>query len=169
MEVIDYNKFKIVDYEKKFADLIDQMEVNQWGQWGEESIDDFVNPNEIIRVAIYDNEFVGCAYGELQNDNSFWIDVICIVPKFQKCGFGTLMLKDIINVAKTKFKIKTIKTESVFVNEHSNSKKMIEKAGFSVCRQQEKGYWGKLYPQVFCTECNHCPCECTTLFYELKL
>ena len=169
MENIDYKKFKIVDYENKYAKLIDDMEIEQWGEWGEESIDDFVSETEIIRVALYNDEFVGVAYGELDGDKSFWIDVICLVPRFQKCGFGTFMLEDIINVAKSKFNVNTIKTESVFVNGHSNSKKMLENTGFKVYKQQEKGYWGKLYPQVFCTECNHCPCECTTLFYELKL
>lgn len=169
MEHIDYSKFKIIDYNKSYADLIDNMEINQWGVWGEESIDEFVGENEIIRVALYNNEFAGVAYGNIEDSNCFWIDVICLVPKFQKCGFGTLILNDIIKTAKTRFKIKKIKTESVYVNGHSNSKKLLENRGFKVYKTSEKGYWGKLYPDVFCTECSHCPCECTTLFYELEL
>lgn len=163
------DNFKIVDYEKKYANSIDKMEINQWGKWGRESIDEIVNDKEIIRVALYDNEFVGCVYGEFQNDNYFWIDVICIVPKYQKCGFGTLMLKDIIREAQSRFNANLIRTESVFVNEHSNSKKMLENNGFNIYRQQEKEYWGKIYSEVFCAQCNHSPCECTSLFYELKL
>ena len=165
---MNIEKFKIVDYESRYAKDVDDMEINQWGEWGEESIDDFVNENEIIRVALYDNDFVGVSYGNFEIDH-FWIDVICIVPKYQKQGFGTLMLDDIINVAKSKFNINLIRTESVYVNEKSNSKKMLEYRGFKTYKKQEKGYWGKMWPNVFCTECNHNPCECITLFYELKL
>ena len=169
MKNLDYSKFKIVDYEKKYSKAIDEMEINQWGSWGEESIDDFVSETEIIRVALYNNEFVGVAYGKLTKESFFWIDVICLVPKFQRCGFGTLMLKDIIQLAKDKFHINLIRSESVLVNGHSNSKKLFEQNGFSMYKQQEKGFWGKIYPDVFCTECNHKPCECSTLFYQLKI
>lgn len=166
MKNIDYKKFKIVNYEIKYATAIETMENNQWGKWYE-SIDNVVNEHEVIRVALYDNDFVGVTYGNIEGSNSFLLDVICIEPKYQKKGFGTLMLDDFIQEVKAKFDIVSIKAELVYFNGIANSQKLLENKGFKKYKQPEKGYWGKLYPEVFCTGCNHCPCECTTLFYEL--
>ena len=45
--------------------------------------------------------------------------------------------------------------------------KLAEKTYITSLKIEEK-YWGKLYPNVMCTECFKKPCECDSLFYELK-
>lgn len=158
----------IVNYSPKWAKDIDHMESNEWGDWGTESIDDMIDEKEIIRVALLDNTFVGVTYGRLIDDQTFWLDVICILPAFQKRGFGTRMLQDMTHYVKEKYHVKRITTEAVLWKGKSNSKKLFENFGFSFIKAED-GFWEKEYPDTFCKNCHHNPCKCTTLFYQLNL
>lgn len=164
----DSTKLTIVNYSPTYAKDIDEMESNEWGDWGTDSIDDMVDDKEILRVALLDNQFVGVTYGRLQEDDTFWLDVICILPEFQKRGFGTIMLQDMIEYVRHHYGVKRITTEAVLYNGHSNSKKLFENFGFTFLKAEE-GFWEKEYPNTYCKNCHHDPCRCTTLFYELRL
>ena len=157
---------KIEDWQDKYTKQIDEMEYAQWGDWGS-SIKEYVSKKAIIRVALYNDNFAGVAYGQLIKD-FFWVNVICILPQYQKMDIGTMLMNDIMDQAIIKFGVSKFEAESVLVNGKSNSKKLIENSGF-VLKCQEKGFWGKKHPEVFCTECNKKPCECNALFYVKQI
>lgn len=159
--------FKIIDFDKKYSDDIFKMESSQWGVWGDEAKINSVQKNEIIRIALYENKFAGIVRGFNEKD-FFKVYIICILPEYQKKGFGTLMLKDFLEKAKEKFNPKLFTTEIISVLGHANSKKLFENFGFKLAKEY-KGYWGKQFPNVFCTECNRKPCICDALIYELKV
>ena len=159
-------KVEIIDFNKKYANEIYDLQTSQWGFWDDESVIEKPKDNEINLIALKDKKFAGFFSGELEND-SFHLKVCCVKPEFQKVGIGTLLLKEIIQRAKEMFKFSKFIAESISVYGKCNSKKMLENAGFKLVRI-DKHFWGKLYPRVFCKECLKQPCECDALVYELE-
>lgn len=157
---------EIVDYQDKYAKLIDDMVSAQWSNLGN-SIRDYACKKSIIRVALCNGDFAGVAYGQLIKE-FFWLNAICLLPKYQKLGIGSMLMSDIISKAASKFNISKIEAESVLSNGKSNSKKLLENSGF-VLKGKEERFWGKKHPDAYCNECNKKPCECVALFYEKLL
>lgn len=164
----DSTKLTIVNYSPTYAKDIDEMESNEWGDWGTPSIQDMVDDQEVLRVALLGDTFVGVTYGRLVDNDTFWLDVICILPEFQKRGYGTIMLQDMIEYVRHHYGVKRITTEAVLYKGHSNSKKLFENFAFTFLKAEE-GFWEKEYPNTYCKNCHHNPCRCTTLFYQLNL
>lgn len=165
-------EFVIVDYDDKYAQEINEMEKKQWGCWADELlIQQHMKEKGIISfVALHNGMFAGIAYGQVnqENHNEAHIEVICIKPEYQKKGLGTLLLRQFIQHAREKHSITLIKAEAVKVLTICNAKKLLEKNGFILIRE-EKSYWGQRFPETFCTECHQRPCICSALIYELKL
>jgi len=157
---------EIVDFDKKFSQDIYEMETSQWGIWENEAVIEKVGENEIVLVALCNGKFAGLISGKLKDDE-FYILIACVKPKFQKMGIGTSLLNEIMKRANQKFSFSKFTANAISVYGKCNAKKLLENANF-VCTKIEEKYWGKLYPNVMCTECFKKPCECDSLFYELK-
>ena len=159
-------KIKIVEFNKKYASEIYQLQTEQWGFWDDESLIQKVEEEEIILIALYYNEFAGFTTGRLEGD-VFHLKINCVKPCFQKLGIGTSLLKAIMKKSKELFKFTKFKAEAISVYGKCNSKKLLENFQFKHVKT-DKGYWGKLYPTVICGECFKKPCECDSLVYELQ-
>lgn len=162
--------FEIVEYSDKYANEINEMEEKQWGVWEEDIlIQDHLKEDAIAFVGLYDNKFAGTVYGKIGGGrNQCHLEVLCIKPEFQKQGLGTLLLERFIKEAKEKYSITKIYAEAVQVNNHCNSQKVLEMHGFRFIKEEQE-YWGKLYPDTYCAECNNKPCKCSARLYERKL
>ena len=160
-------EFRIVDYTTDYMQDVYQLETQQWGIWGEEAYIKEVKSNQIVRVALCGDVIAGICYGTFEN-RSFHIEVCCIKPEYQKKGLGTRFLKEMIALAQEKFDAKIFRAEAISVYGHANAARVLEHNGF-VFVKEEKLYWRREHPEVFCTECHKQPCECDALFYELRL
>lgn len=162
----NYMEVKIIEFNKKYSDEIYKLQTEQWGVWDDESKIQKAQQNEIILIALYKKQFAGFVTGQLEKD-IFHLKINCVKPCFQKLGIGTLLLKAIIEKAKALFNFAKFRAEAISVYGKCNAKKLLENFHFNHIRT-DKGYWGKLYPEVLCLECFKKPCECDSLVYELK-
>lgn len=153
----------ITNYRDEYKQAIDDLQKAQWGE-GSDS-DDIISSlnNHHIKVALNNNEVVGVSVCKI-NNNVCHIDFIIIKAAFQKQGIGSLFMKDIIEYAE-KNNVSSIECEAIDVLGKVNSERLLEKFGFS-CSSIESNYWGNLYPDFDCKECNHKPCICTMKKYK---
>lgn len=113
-----------------------------WGKWIEdkqrEYFDSFISKygNELYIIEIEGKE-AGIYNGEILKDNSFEIGNICIVREYQNLGYGTKILKDILEQNKDKvIRIQCFKSNPVkslylrlgfeFIEENDTHYKMIK-------------------------------------------
>ena len=163
---LESKNFKIVNFDKKYAKEICELESAQWGDWDDEGCIEEVKEDEIILIALNEDNFVGMISGKLEQD-VFHLLICCIKPEFQKMGLGTILLKEIMKKASKKFKLAKFRAEAISVYGKCNAKRVLEKEGFQLVRIDEK-YWGNLYPHVVCKECLKSPCECDSFVFELE-
>ncbi len=107
-------KVEIIDFDKKYADDIYNLQTDQWGFWDDESVVEKPKDNEIILIALQHKKFAGFISGELESD-VFHLKINCIKPEFQKIGIGTLLLKAIMQKAKKLFNFKKFRAEAISV------------------------------------------------------
>ncbi|MCX8074447.1 MAG: GNAT family N-acetyltransferase [Clostridia bacterium] len=155
----------LVDYEEKYADDINEMEKAVWGDWGDD-IRERVNNKLVLRLAVIENKLLGFGYGTITGD-LFHINTIIIKPEYQKQGIGSMIVNSFIQYSINN-NIKNILAESVLANGKANSKKLFEKFRFNELYRVEN-YWGDLYKDVLCTECNNKPCTCTSVVFLKKI
>lgn len=157
---------RIIDFDKKYSKDIYELETSQWGVWGNEAYITEVKEDEIIIIALCDDKFAGLSTGRLEED-VFHLLISCIKPEFQKMGIGTILLDEMMKRASEKFSFSKFRAEAISVYGKCNAKKVLTNAGFEIARI-DKGFWGHLSPDVFCTECMKKPCECDSVVLELK-
>ncbi len=157
-------EIRIIDFDKKYAKEIYDMQALQWGVWDDEKCIEVVKDNEIILIALCDDNFAGVIIGQLEED-IFHLMICCIKPEYQKMGIGSMLLSEIMKRASQDFHFSKFRAEAVSVYGKCNSRKLLENFQFNLLRI-DKRYWGKLYPHVLCEECHKKPCECDSLVFE---
>lgn len=158
-------KIEIVDYKNSYANELNQIDIDQWGNLNEEDkVENFFTPNRIFKVALLNSTPIGFAHGKFFDDNSFEIEVICIHKNFQRLGIGTKLLKELLNIA---LKKKITKAFAYLVNakNHTNAAKLVENFGF-VHKHNIQSYWGLPDPEYYCPECEQKPCICIAEYWE---
>ena len=73
-----------------------------WGKWNDidqknrfkESMEKTFDRTYII---VFNNERIGFYQGQIVNERTYYIENICIIPKYQGKGIGTEILKSVIN------------------------------------------------------------------------
>ena len=130
---------KIIDFDKKYSIQIYQLQVSQWGVWDNEAPIEEVGENDIILIALCNNEFAGVITGQLEED-VFHILICCIKPEFQKMKIGTMLFDELMKRAKEKFKFSKFMAEAISVYGKVNAKRLLENFNFQMVRFDER-YW----------------------------
>lgn len=160
------NEVILIDYEEKYADIINEIEENQWGRWCTGDIRDEIGFHTHIKLAKLDDEIVGVGYGKRIGD-AFYIQVIVIRPKYQHMHIGSMFMDHFINYSKS-LKLTKIICEGVLVNNKMNIEYTMKKYNFKeILRIKE--YWGYKYPSDWCKECGSKPCKCTNVIFVKEL
>ncbi len=159
-------KIVLIDYEEKYADVINAIEKEQWGKWNTGDIRDEIELHTHIKLAKLDEEIIGIAYGKRLGD-AFYIQVIVIKPKYQHQHICSMFMDYFIDYSK-KLELSNIVCEGVLVNDKINIENIMKKYEFKeVIRIKE--YWGYKFPNVLCKECGSKPCKCTNVIYIKNL
>lgn len=104
------NEIQLVTYTEKYFDFIYEVKKNAykkyveqcWGKWNDidqknrfkESMEKTFDRTYII---MFNNERIGFYQGQVVNERTYYIENICIIPKYQGKGIGTEILKSVIN------------------------------------------------------------------------
>ena len=156
------DKIDLIDYEEKYADIINEIEQEQWGKWCTGDIRDEIGIHTHIKLAKSNEDIAGIAYGKRVGD-AFYIQVIVIKPKYQHHHIGSMFMDYFINYAKT-LELSNIVCEGVLVHDNMNIENIMKKYNFKeVMRVKE--YWGYRFPDAWCKECNSKPCKCTNVIF----
>ena len=156
------NDVELIDYEEKYADIINKIEEEQWGKWSTGDIRDTIEKNTHIKLAKAGEKIVGIGYGKRVGD-AFYIQVIVIKPEYQHKHIGSMFMDYFIDYSK-KLKLANIVCEGVVVNDKMNLENLMKKYEFKEVIRI-KDYWGYKYPDVWCKECNSKPCKCTNAIF----
>lgn len=156
------DKIVLIDYEEKYADIINEIEEEQWGKWCTGDIRDEIGSHTHIKLARIDDDIAGIGYGKRVGD-AFYIQVIVIRPKYQHNHIGSMFMDYFIEYSK-KLGLANVVCEGVLVNNKMNIENMMKKYNFKeVIRIKE--YWGYRFPDAWCKECNSKPCKCTNVIF----
>jgi len=156
----------LVDYEEKYADIINKIEEEQWGRWCSGDIRNEIGRHTHIKLAKVEEEIAGIGYGKRVGD-VFYIQVIVIKPKYQHNHIGSMFMDYFINYAK-ELKLANIVCEGVLVNNKMNITNLMKKYNFKeVIRIKE--YWGYKFPDTWCKECGCKPCKCTNVIFVKEI
>ena len=153
------------DYTRDYKNQLIYLENFQWGEGSDSDYHTNID-KYIIKLAVVDNKAIGCCVSHKEKDY-FYIDMITILPEFQKFRIGTHFLKDAINCAMSNG-YNRVECVAIEAKNHVNSQKLLENFGFKRTESIEK-YWGRLLPNFYCKECEHSPCICTMHHYVKDL
>ena len=160
------DKITLIDYEDKYADIINEIEQQQWGVWCTGDVRDEITPNTHIKLAKVENEIAGVCYGKRVGD-AFYIQVMVIRPEYQHQHIGSMFMNYFINYSKS-LNLSNIVCEGVLVNNKMNIENLMKKYNFKeVIRIKE--YWGYKFPDDWCKECRCKPCKCTNVIFIKEL
>lgn len=109
-----------------------------WGEWNDnnqiirfkKSMEE--NKNNIY-IILYENEKIGFYQGKIVNEDTYYIENICIVTEYQRKGIGTKILSDIIE----KYKDYNIEIQYFKNNPVGN---LYKKLGFNIYDETEFHY-----------------------------
>ena len=90
------DKIVLIDYEEKYADIINEIEEEQWGKWCTGDIRDEIGTHTHIKLARIDDDIAGIGYGKRVGD-AFYIQVIVIRPKYQHNHIGSMFMDYLTN------------------------------------------------------------------------
>lgn len=156
----------LVNYEKKYANIIRKIEEAQWGTWETNDFENELSENSYIKLIKVNETFAGIGYGK-RIGSIFYIEVIVIKPEFQHQHLGSIFMEDFINHAKN-LHLENLICEGVLINNHMNIENLMKKYNFKeILRIKE--YWGYKYPQEYCKECHQKPCKCTSAIFKKVL
>jgi len=139
---INRGKFEIVDYDQKyFGDLLAiekenfKAEVTGDEPWSEEILKQVVdNKNNVVILAILNDELAGYAVGELTDELN--LSRVAVKEEFQNHGIATKLIGRLSDLAVEKGVVLSLE-----VCEHNiTAKKLYEKLGFEV-RRVRKNYY----------------------------
>lgn len=158
--------FKIIDFNECHAQVVDDMEKEQWGVWNDDGIKGKVNQGSIVKLAKFDNEIAGVSYYRPIGDLLYY-QAIVIKPKFQHMSLGSLFMDDALSFAKERG-LKSVFCEAIIVDDEINALNLLTKYNFKEVLRV-RNYWGGLYPHVECAECGCKPCQCGCAFFVKNL
>ncbi len=160
------NIVNLIDYEEKYADIIYEIEEQQWGSWCSDDIRDEITEHTHIKLAKKGTEIVGVGYGKRVGD-AFYIQVIVIKPQYQHIHIGSMFMDYFIDYSKA-LHLSNIVCEGVLVNNRMNIENIMKKYNFKeVIRIKE--YWGYKFPNEWCKECGCKPCKCTSVIFVKEI
>lgn len=155
---------KIVDYNDIYLNQIILEEKKYWGNWDCTSVKDDLDKYDIFKIVLKNNEYAGHLYGKFIGD-LFYFDIIIIKEEFRNQKLGSFLLDNLINELKERG-IKNIATTAESINNKIPLEPLLLKFNFKKIIDIN-GFWGSLYPDVYCDDCNSNPCICrATLFIK---
>ena len=113
-----------------------------------------------------DSKYAGHLYGKFIGD-LFYFDIIFIRKEFRNQKLGTFLLDNLIKELKVK-KIKNIVTTAEYIGNNIALEPLLLKFEFNKIIDIN-GFWGSLYPNVYCEECASKPCKCKAAVFIKKL
>lgn len=155
---------KTVDYNDIYLNQINLEEKKYWGNWDCTSVKDNLDKYDIFKIVLKDSEYAGHLYGKFIGD-LFYFDIIIIKEEFRNQKLGSFLLDNLINELKERG-IKNIATTAESINNKIPLEPLLLKFNFKKIIDIN-GFWGSLYPNVYCDDCNSNPCICrATLFIK---
>lgn len=152
-----------VPYEEKYLEEMDYIEDAYWSLEEDESINDEIDDNSIIEVALDDNHVVGFLHAQVIGDQ-LEIHNILVKDEYQKKGIATHLMEDILKKTDD-LGIKTSIANAVAIRgEHINSEKLLKKFGYKEIYRVE-GYWDAIYPGYYCRQCDSKKCCCSNVVF----
>lgn len=156
----------LIDYADKYADIINNIKIQQWGNECSTDIKEVLKEDVHIKLTQCNDEIVGVGYGKRIGD-AFYIQVIVIKPKYQHNHIGSMFMEYFINYSKA-LGLANIICEGVLANNKMNIENLMKKYKFKeIIRIKE--YWGYRYPNDWCKECDSKPCKCTNVIFVKEL
>lgn len=153
-----------VDYKEKYLQEMDQLEDNFWGLEEQESIQDEIDKNSLIRVALNEeNRVVGFIHAQVIGD-LLEIHNILIKENYQKRGIGSHLLKEILEQGKMLGMKNSIANAVVIKGEYINSEKLLLNFGYKPI-YRVNDYWEAIYPGYYCKQCDSNPCYCDNVVF----
>ena len=135
---------------------------NAWGYFGPA-----YKKYDLFLIALVNNKYAGHIYGIYVGD-LFYFDVIIVKDEYRNKSIATKIIEKTIEILKHN-NFKTIVTTVENLNNFENHLiPLLEKYNFEKITNI-KGYWGTLYPEVLCNECNSKPCKCVATIYLKKI
>ncbi|MCH5166697.1 MAG: GNAT family N-acetyltransferase [Erysipelotrichales bacterium] len=157
---------EIIDYQDTYSDVIDNEEANYWGEWNSTSIKETEEKYDVFKIILKDNNYAGHLYGNMIGD-LFYFDIILITEKCRKQGIGTYLLENLINELKD-LGCKNIVTTAEYINENIALEPLLLKFSFEKMIDIN-GFWGSVYPNVYCKDCCSLPCKCKAAVFLKRL
>lgn len=153
--------FELIDYNEKYSNIIDIEESKYWGEWDKTSVK---NTNyDVFKIVLKDKEYAGHLYGNFIGD-LFYFDVFLIKEEFRNQKVGTFLMERLIIDLKKK-NCKNITTSAEY---NSQGDILLEplllKFGFKKVIDIN-GFWGSIYPYVYCEDCKSLPCNCKAAIF----
>ena len=158
---------RIVNFDEKYISEIDELEDTYWGKWGSNSIKDEYNKYNLFLVALVNNKYAGHLYG-INIGDLFYFDVIIVKEEYRNNGVATKLIEKTVDILKNSNFKTVVTTVEKLKNRKNHLASLLQKYNFEEITDI-KGYWGKLYPDVLCNECNSKPCECVATVYLKKI
>lgn len=154
---------ELIDYTEKYSDFIDIEESKYWGEWDKTSVQNTTDNYDVFKIVLKDGQYAGHLYGKFIGD-LFYFDVILIKEEFRNKKIGTFLLENVIIDLKKK-NYKSIITSAEY-NSQGNVllEPLLLKLGFKRIIDIN-GFWGSIYPDVYCEECNSLPCNCKAAIF----
>ncbi|MCI8555517.1 MAG: GNAT family N-acetyltransferase [Clostridia bacterium] len=150
---------QIVNYKEKYKNDLDYLQIEQWGEGA--NIEDVGNNLDKYnaRIAEEDDKLIGALVWHKEDEKTCFIDYIILRPNYQKKGYGTDLLSDLLS-SLNKEQFDKVECEAIDVLGHCNAKKLLESFGFEE-QYSVASYWGEKYPDYYCKDCGSKPCRCT--------
>ena len=157
---------KVIDYQDNYSTIIDSEEKNYWGRWDKTSIKDLKDKYNIFKIVLKDDDYAGHLYGKMIGD-LFYFDVILIKEKYRNQGIGSYLLEFLIDELK-KLGCKNIITTAEYIEDNISLEPLLLKYSFEKIIDIN-GFWGSIYPKVYCEECKSLPCKCKAAVFLKRI
>lgn len=158
---------KYVSYDEKYLREMDELEDAYWSLETGESINDEIDNNSIIEVAIDNNHVVGFLHAQVIGDQ-LEIHNVLVKDEYQRRGIATHLMEDILSKA-VSLKIKTSIANAVAIRgDIINSEALLKKFGYEEIYRVE-GYWDAIYPGYYCRQCDSKKCYCSNVVFLKRM
>lgn len=157
---------EIINYQDNYSDIIDIEEANYWGKWDKMKIKDARKKYDIFKIVLKDNDYAGHLYGRMIGD-LFYFDVILIKEEYRNQKVGSYLLENLINELKN-LGCKNIVTTAEYIDDTIALEPLLLKYSFEKILDIN-GFWGSIYPKVYCEDCNSLPCKCKAAVFLKRL
>lgn len=156
---------EIFNYNLNYSKQIDDLDEDYWGNSEAGKVSESIKLNDIVKIAIINNEVVGMLHFKIIGD---LVDAhhILVSNNYQNQGIGTLLMKSAFKELEDK-NIKNIIAHAVEHDWQVNAEKLLKKFGF-VENYRVKKYWNSLYPGEYCKQCNNNNFHCCVVVFIKK-